>query len=146
MKYLLLFIAVFSLSSCSKKSVECGDLLAERNIKPLNLEFVGCKKGTGQTVLSAEYKVSGKNSKKVENILVTKYGMGELKSLCCGWEPHEGKKGQIEDQGLKDINQNYTLSISMHGNAEKENSKGEAYVEKDRNNVSFSVTVELLDV
>ena len=139
-------IALFILKPCADKSIDCEDLLlkyAEQNQK---IEFIECQKGKGQTVLEAKYKVLGHNSDEIETILIKKYGIGKLKFTCCGWESTNGKNGYIKNKDLIKSNPNYILEISMYGNAEKENQKGEIYLEKDKSKIDFYVIVRLLDI
>ncbi len=146
MKYLLILIGFFALTACGNQSLECGDLLERYAEKPQKLEFVECKAGTGQTILEATYKVKGEDSKEIEEFLVQKYGIGNLKFVCCGWESTNGENGYVDDKELKMIDPNYTLEVSMYGNAEKENEDGEIAIESDRNKIEFIVTARILDV
>ena len=143
MKHIFLFLTLFILYSCTNKSIECGDLLQRYGEKTQKIEFIDCEKGKGQTVFQAKYKVLGSNSEEVENFLIKKYGIGKLKFTCCGWESTNGYIKNIE---LLKINPNYILEISMYANAEKENLKGETYLELDKSKVVFYVIVKLLDV
>lgn len=146
MKPIILFLALFILNACSNQSIECKDLLQRYDEKIPKIEFIECEKGKGQTVLEAKYKVLGINSEEIENFLIKKYGIGKLKFTCCGWESTNGKNGYLKNEELLKINPNYILEISMYGNAEKENQKGETYLELDKNNVEFYVIVKLLDI
>tara|TARA_B110000091_G_C13557879_1_gene367242 strand:+ start:219 stop:659 length:441 start_codon:yes stop_codon:yes gene_type:complete len=146
MKYILLIVPLFILISCTNKPIECGDLLQIYAKKIQNIEFIGCKKGKGQTVFQASYSVLGTNSEKVEAILVKKYGIGKLKFTCCGWDSSNGKNGYIESKELKKINQNYMLEILMYGNVERKYEKGNTYLELDKTKVCFYVIVKLLEV
>jgi len=146
MKYILLIVPLFILISCINKPIECGDLLQRYAGEIQNVEFISCEKGKGQTVFKASYSVLGTNAEEIEAILVKKYGIGKLKFTCCGWESSNGKNGDIESDELKKINQNYMLEISMYGNAEKKDDKGNTYLELDENKVCFYVIVKLLEV
>lgn len=127
--------------------VECGDLLTRYAEKPDELEFLKCERGEGQTVLEADYRVTGKKSKDVEAFLAEKYGMGNLKFTCCGWEPEDGKNGQIDHVELRRINPNYSIIISMFASAEKEDKNGKSYIEFDRNKIDyFTVRVKIIEV
>lgn len=125
--------------------MECGDLLEKYAKKLEKIEFIECKNGSGQTILEADYKVLGMDSKEVEEVLITEFGMGKLKFVCCGWEPENGKSGYVENKLLKEINQNYVLEISMYANAEKKNKKGKTEIEFDRNKVDFNLNVKIIE-
>ena len=146
MKYILILALLFLSNSCSRTSLECGDLLKKYAIKPNKVEFVSCKTGIGQTLLEADYRVLGKDSEEVEKILMEKYGMGELKFVCCGWESENGKNGYVENTQLKTINQDYILEISMFGNAEKKCENGKTELELDRTKVDFTIKVKVLQL
>ena len=146
MKYLLIAILFFFSNSCLTQNLECGDLLKKYAVKPNKVKFIECKTGTGQTILEADYKVSGENSREIENILIQEFGMGKLKFVCCGWESENGKNGYVENEHLKEINQNYVLEISMYANAEKENEKGETDIEFDRNKIEFNLKVRIMEI
>lgn len=144
---LSLMLGMFFFVSCGAQKVSpsaqspCGDLLEQYAKKPENLEFIECKKGTGQTKFEANYKVVGKHARNVEAFFSKNYGMGKLKFLCCGWEPN-GKNGWVKSKALK----NDDMEISMWGNAEKENPDGSVRLERDRNKIDFSVRVRILDI
>tara|TARA_R110001592_G_scaffold71349_1_gene218102 strand:+ start:167 stop:607 length:441 start_codon:yes stop_codon:yes gene_type:complete len=146
MKPIFIFLSLFILNSCTRKSIECEDLLQKYAEKIPKIEFIECKKGEGQTVLEAKYKVLGKNSDEIEDILIKKFGIGKLKLNCCGWESINGKNGFIENEELNKINQNYILEVLMYGNAEKKNENDETYLELDKRKVDFYVIVKLIDV
>lgn len=110
------------------------------------IKFLECGDGTGQIIKYAKYEVKGSHSWEIENYLIENYDMGNLKFLCCGWEPQDGKKGKIEHKELKKLNKDYHLTISMFGNAEKMNEYDSLYIEKDRSKIDFIVTVELLKI
>ena len=118
MNYLIVGIFLFSLSCTNHKKDDCN-LLAAYSEQPKNLEFVECKKGEGQTIKYSTYKVTGTHSLEVEKYLVENYGMGKLKFTCCGWEPQDGKEGEIINSELKKFNNNFHLLVSMGGSAEK---------------------------
>ena len=145
MKFFLLPLLLF-FSNCSfSPNLECGDLLEKYATKPNNVEFIACKTGTGQTILEADYKILGKDSEEIERFLISEFGIGELKFVCCGWESLNGKNGYVDNKQLKAINENYTLEISMFANAEKKNEKGEFFVEFDRNKIDFCLKVRILE-
>lgn len=126
--------------------MECGDLLQRYAETLKHAEFVGCEQGTGQTKLVSTYKVLDNANEQVEDNLVEKYNIGELKFTCCGWDSSSGKNGEILSPELKKINSNYVLEVSMYGNAEKINEKGQIYIELDRNKVDFYVIVKIIEV
>jgi hypothetical protein len=91
--------------------------------------------------------VAGEHSFEVEKYLIENYGMGELKFVCCGWEPQSGKNGEIINSELMRLDKDYYLSVTMTGNAEKKNEQGSLYIETDRNKIdTFMITVSLLKV
>lgn len=144
---IILSTFLLSVSSANYGKDDCN-LLESYSEQHKYLEFVGCEKGKGeQNIKEATYRVKAKNSIEVEAYLVDKYGMGKLKFTCCGWEPEKGVNGEIENKELKEINENYSLIITMYGNAEKKDSNGSLYIEKDRNKINyFYVTVSLLEI
>lgn len=145
-KYLIVGIFLFSLSCTNHKKDDCN-LLAAYSEQPKNLAFVECRKGQGQTIKYSTYKVTGAQSIEIENYLVEHYGMGELKFTCCGWEPKDGKEGEIINSELKKLNKDYHLLVTMTGSAEKKNDKDSLYIEKDRNKIDyFKVTVRLVEI
>lgn len=83
---LLSLMGVCLLGSFNSKEDACGDLLTKYAQKPKQLEFLSCKKGFGQVVLKARYRVKGKNAATVAKFLQQHYKMGKLKFVCCGWE------------------------------------------------------------
>ena len=54
--------------------------------------------------------------------------MGKLKFTCCGWESSEPGSYQSGE---------YYLDISMYANAEKADSAGKLYIEKDRKKIEY---------
>lgn len=124
----------------------CGDLLKIYAEKPDNLIFVACETVTNsQTKVRARYKVSGKQSKVVEDFLIKTYGMGKLTWGCCGWEIR-GKYGGFEHPDLTKIDPNLVASITMYADAniEDKNSPIDFSLEFDRENIAyFTVMVEL---
>lgn len=99
----------------------CGDLLANFGFnKPKHLEFVGCERNPKvQYITRAEYRVSGKHSKKVEDYFIKYFKMPALKIFPhTGWEP-DGY-GSLKIKSLSSINPNYELMVEMWGYARKE--------------------------
>ena len=81
------------------------------------LEFVKSKVGSWQTVLEANYRVSGNNAHLIEDILHKEYGMSELKFACCGWESHPNGNMEITDEFNNKYEELYdynSISISMY--------------------------------
>lgn len=75
-----------------KPAATCGDLLAELNRKPNNLEFVSCSKdteGIGKP-LDARYRVAGVHAVEVEKYLIQNFHLPRLRKSCCQWD---GKPG-----------------------------------------------------
>ncbi len=118
----------------------CGDLLERFGEKPDKLEFVECKSvNAPQTIIEAKYRVRGKNSKEVEDFLIEKYGMGELKWVCCGWENNRGKSGSFNHDKFTAIHPYLGGGISMYASGEVEDE-----LEFDRNKIEyFTVKVRL---
>ena len=144
MKSLLLMIMPLILS-CTTEKIEDCDLLKSYGEQHKYLDFIECHQGEGQVIKYSTYKVAGTHSSEVEKYLVETYGMAKLKFTCCGWEPQDGKYGEIINPELKKMNKDYHLSVTMIGNAEKINDS--TYIEKDRNEIDFFyVTVRLLKV
>ncbi len=146
MKYLVVLITLFFSNACLVQNLECGDLLEKYAIKPSKIEFIQCKAGTGQTILEANYKVLGKDSEEIEFFLIQEYGMGKLKFVGYGWESTNGKNGYVENEELKAIHKNYSITISMFGNAEKIAENGTSKIEFDRNKIDFSLTVKIEEI
>lgn len=146
MNHLIIGIFLFSLSCTNHKKDDCN-LLAAYSKQPKYLELVECKIGEGQTIKYSTYKVTGAHSLDVEKYLVENYGMGKLMFTCCGWEPQDGKEGEIINNELKKLNKDYHLLVMMTGDAEKKNDKDSLYIEKDRNKIDyFNVTVRLVEI
>ncbi len=140
---LFYLIALFTCHNVFSQSVKCGDLFMKYGEKPKELEFTMCKEGEGQLILEAKYRVSGKEAEKVEQYLIKKYGLGKLKFICCGWEPENGKRGQIKNVELTKINADYHLLITMFASAEKTDGGLELNRDKIR---FFTVIVKLVAV
>ncbi len=140
------FILIILFYSCTNSTIlQCGDLLSLYAEKPVELEFLECSKEKGQVILRSKYRVSGKDSKKIEQVLISKYGLGKLKFNCCGWESE--KYGQINPSKIKAINPNFSILITMYGNAEKKDKNNTIYIEKNRNKIPyFYVIVEIVEV
>lgn len=146
MKYFIIFISLFMANYSSGQKLECSDLLETFTTKQKNIKFLECKKGNGQTILEANYKVAGRHSKKIENYFIRKYKMGPLQFTCCGWESQNGLNGYVKHADLIAMNPNYILEISMFANAEKKNKKGETYLEQDRSKIDFYIQVRILEI
>lgn len=145
-KFLFLTIILF-LQSCSNIKKDDCNLLETYSEQHKHLEFIDCEEGEGQVIKYATYNVKDSHSYEVEKYLVENYNMGKLKFTCCGWEPQDGKEGEIHNEELKKLNENYSLLISMYGNAEKKNENDSLYIELDRNKIDdFIVTVKLVEI
>ncbi len=142
----LSFILIILFYSCSNSTIlQCGDLLTLYAEKPIELEFLECSTEKGQVIMRSKYRVLGKDSKKIEQILISKYGLGKLKFNCCGWESQ--KYGEINSSMIKEINPNFSILITMYGNAEKKDKNNTIHIEKDRNEIPyFYVIVEIVEV
>ncbi len=118
----------------------CGDLLDVYAEKPEKLEFVECKTyKSSQSRVVATYRVSGKDAAEVEAFFVEKYGMGELKWACCGWET-SGKNGSFKHPELTAISPYLSAIITMFASAEVDyNEEG---LELDRTKIEY-FTVEV---
>ena len=129
-----------------------GDLLLNYATKPAGLTLLGYKAGQpgGQTIAVATYQVAGADAGKVEAFFRAHYGMGELTFLCCGWEPAEGKQGEVESAALRKLNPDYSLLLTMYSDAQ---SMGEALASgdsgawKDKRRVKrFLVEVKVMEI
>lgn len=146
LNYQLFAILLIFLSCSNDKKDDCN-LLESYDKKHKDIEFIACGEGEGQVIRYATYKVKGTNSVTVEKYLVDNYGMGNLHFTCCGWEPQDGKVGEIKTRKIKELNKDYHLVILMTGNAERMNEKDSLYIEKDRKRIDFfEVTVRLLEI
>ncbi len=127
-----------------KSKVACGDLWGIYDVKPDGVAFIDCKKGEGQTIVEATYKVKGANITSVENLLVKKYGMAKLKFVCCGYEPENGILGHIKSKKMEQIDLNFYIEIVMHSD--------DSFIKKDgtkkkSNEYDFMwITIRVLDV
>ncbi|MEI8229940.1 MAG: DUF4952 domain-containing protein [Candidatus Peregrinibacteria bacterium] len=75
---------------------KCSDILAALGRKPAPLTFVECHPNQGsQRLFEASYTVPGSDAASVEQYLIDTFGMAPLHTLCCGWEPKDGKTGQV---------------------------------------------------
>lgn len=143
MKILLLALGITSFTF-NPVLIEPCDLLEEYASRPEHLKFEECTVvNLNQTKLKARYSVPGKDAFVVEQFLMDKYGMEQLKFVCCGWE---AQSVYFHSEELKKINGDYVLEISMFGNAEKVDKTGEVILEMDREKVNFWVEVTLLEV
>ena len=61
-----------------KSKISCANLWEVYDKKPKEAVFVECKKGTGQTVVEATYRVKGQHEILIENLLIQEYGMVKL--------------------------------------------------------------------
>ena len=85
-----------------------------------------------------------------ERIFHAQYGMGNLAFLCCGWEPAQGKVGQLASAKLRKINPDYTLLITMYSDArviEQAMLRGDTAAFRNRRKVRrFIVEVKVVEV
>ncbi|NMH86599.1 DUF4952 domain-containing protein [Flavivirga algicola] len=129
--------------------IPCNDLLSTYAKKPIGLEFIKCERlEKGQTIAKAIYRVSGEQSKEIEDFLIKNYGMGNLKWVCCGWET-SGKYGGFEHSEFKKIDSYCSATIDMYasGEVEGKNDPTEIKLETDRNKIDyFTVVVTLVIV
>lgn len=143
----LAIIVFLATLSCTNKKKEDCNLLEMYSKQHRYLELIECKEGEGQVIKYATYIVAGERSFEVEKHLVDNYGMGKLKFTCCGWEPNDGKEGEIINSKLQKLNKYYHLAISMTGSAEKKNERDSLYIEMNRNKIDyFEVSVRLLEI
>ena len=100
MKILLpISFILFFLLSCSSNKEEplppgyktaCSNFLVDLGIKSDKLIFTGCTNGIGfgtnLPAQTASYKISGKDVKFVEQMLISRFKILPLKFACCGWD------------------------------------------------------------
>jgi hypothetical protein len=148
MKYFkyLIFCIFLVVQSCVEKnsddSNEAGVCFGSHEL----LELVEFKQGEGQVIKQAVYRVTGEHSHQVEWFLVNTFGMGKLKFACCGWDPENGKSGEITCRKLEKM-QDHHLAVEMYASAEINDSNDSTYLELDRNNIDyFFVLVSLLKI
>lgn len=81
-------------------TVACSDYLKDWDKKPARLSYVGCKfDSVAQLqVVKAEYVVSGRDAKSVENAFIQSFKMKPLVFRCCGWEPDQPHANYIDAQ------------------------------------------------
>ena len=133
-------------------SAVCGDLLQRYATRPVGVRFIGCTPGQpgGQTVATATYRVSGANSVSAEQFFHTHYGMAHLTFVCCGWEPAQGRTGQVTSARLRKLHPNYALVITMYSDAQamaQNLGRGDTGSWRNRRQVKqFIVEVRIMDV
>jgi len=144
-KYLIISI-FFVLQSCGDRNPYSSN---EANVCFLShdfLELVEYKHRDGQYIKQAIYRVASEHSHQVEWFLVNTFGMGKLKFVCCGWEPENGKSGNIACRALEKM-PSYHLAVEMYASAEVRNSNDSVYLELDRNRIEyFFVILSLLEI
>lgn len=114
---------------------QCGDLFALYAAKPPQAVFEKPEPGKEQVQCTATYKVKGSDANSAERFLIKHYKMGRLKFTCCGWE--SSKPGSFQKRLID-------LDITMYANAERTDSTGKMYIEKDRNKIDcFYIVVTL---
>jgi Domian of unknown function (DUF4952) len=119
----LALMAMLSAPSCAattRVNAEplCADFLAEKKLKPPQLEFVRCeaKEDTQVRELIATYRVRGKDAATVERALIKTTKMPRLRFMCCGWEsipPYQGI-GKVPLYGTFDYGAEIVAHVSMH--------------------------------
>lgn len=119
-------------TNLSAQDTTCVDLLQQSAIKLPQAVFEKCNTGQGQIKSTATYKIKGSDADSVEAYLVRHYKMSKLKFTCCGWES--------EQSGSYPSGDHY-LEISMYANAEKMDSTGKLYIEKDRKKIMYFYVV-----
>lgn len=145
-------LAVRASTKAKNRPSLCGDLLQQYASKPAGLMLTSCEDGRpgSQMVAVATYQVSGANAAQVETFFRARYGMGKLTFVCCGWEPANGKHGQVDNAALRRLNPAYSLLITMHSDAnimEQALAQGDASAWKDKRKVKrFLVEVSLVEV
>lgn len=140
LRYILL-ASTFLLFSFSNKfensnsELKCNLLEAYAKM-PKELELVKCEEvKNSQVIYKATYRVSGEESKIVEDFLITHYGMGSLKWACCGWD-NAGFSGQFEHAEFEKIDPYCSAVISMFASGEKINqTKKTIELEHNRNKI-----------
>lgn len=138
-------LGVAFLGNAKPTELACGDLLTRYATKPQNLAFIGCKKHpNAQTIIEAEYRVSGRDSQQVEEFFVEHYGMAKLKVFPhTGWEP--SGNGSIQADEVTRVNPNYSISINMWGYARSQDPA--VHMLLKRHEVEyFTVLVSVLDI
>lgn len=89
-------IVLLSIISCQFGAVDrsnapafCENFLAQWGKTPPELKFSGCKYQPGgqSNLLIAEYVVTGRDAKIVEQYLHAQFKMALLHRVCCIWEP-----------------------------------------------------------
>ena len=119
----------------SDAQTQCGDLLALYAVKPSQAVFEKSEPGEGQVQCKATYKVKGSDANAVERFLIKHYKKGSLKFACCGWE--SSKPGGFQKRAID-------LGVTMFANAERTDSTGKIYIEKDRNKIDYFYIVVTL--
>ncbi len=95
---------------------KCYDLLAHYDQAIDDIMFWDCETiddPWSTALMTAHYKISGKQANELEKELINKFGMGELQRICCGREPKDGKQGEIVSPVLRKENDNFVLLIKM---------------------------------
>ena len=110
-------------------------LLALYADKPSQAVFEKSEPGKGQVQCTATYKVKGSDANAVERFLIKHYKMDRLKFACCGWE--SSRLGSFQKGAID-------LGITMYANAERTDSTGKMYIEKDRNKIDYFYIVVTL--
>lgn len=78
-----------------KKQHFCYDILSAVAQKPVHSSLYSYSFYRNSSVIySAKYIISGAHTTETENFMITRYGMGPLFFVCCGWET-KNKPGYI---------------------------------------------------
>lgn len=100
--------------------IKCGDLWAIFAEKPTSVKLIDCKVSEGQRLATAIYRILPTEQRRIENLLVKRYGMGPLVKTACNWEPEKGKTANIISKRLAQLNPNYSMTISMWAETDME--------------------------
>ncbi|MCP1996251.1 DUF4952 domain-containing protein [Flavobacterium sp. HSC-61S13] len=100
--------------------IKCGDLWAIFSEKPSSVKLIDCKESEGQRLATATYRILPIDQRRIENLLVKRYGMGSLVKTTCNWEPEKGKTGTIISKRLALIDPKYSMTISMWAESDME--------------------------
>ena len=135
-----------------KSKISCANLWEVYDKKPKEAVFVECKKGKGQTVVEATYRVKGQHAILIENLLIQEYGMGKLVYTrlggCSLYIPYQEKTGQIRSEKAKEISKNdFYIQIRMDSENcvfdenDYINEKGKIKQPKDLDYLTVTITI-----
>ena len=85
---LLVVLLTVTFSVFAKNADGCSDFLKGWGFVNNGLHYLSCEKKdkTPAVVLQSIYKISGKNAKDLESVLIKKFGMKKLRFVCCYFE------------------------------------------------------------